>query len=153
MTTGKKIDVDKIDLEELGEKAVENPGLVSFAHSIGGAAIKPTDVGKVKGRAMAAMQEQTDEQLKLLYEQMQTIARQAKEIKLRIRVSERIYLAKMGFEPIIGKVYFLYEKEQQEVLSMISPEEWGSRMPFDAWLASVKLRSDHTWEIIEAGDL
>lgn len=154
MKPGKKIDPNKIDLEDMKEKTVENPGLISFPHSVSGAIIKPTDKGKIKGRAMSAMQEQTEDQLQLLYEQMQTIVRQANTIKKRVKVSERIYLAQMSFEPIISQTYYLYQRsDDEDVLSMISPAEWGKRIPFKSYLATVKLLSDHTWEVLDSDKL
>lgn len=151
MNRGKKIDLNNIDLEDLKEKSSDNPGLISFPHSLGSAVIKPTDKGKIKGRAMAAMKEQTERQLQQLYEQMQTLARQANDIKSRVEVSERIYLGQMNFEPIIGQVYYLYEKENKnDLISMISPLEWGADMPYKKFIARVRLLSDHTWEVLES---
>jgi len=143
-----KIDVDKIDLEKEREKTTENPGTLAFPHHVGSVVIKPEDEGKVKGRAVAAMREQTEHQLGQLKEQMQTIIKQANDIKHRVEISERIYLAQMSFEPMIGEVYYLYEKENgPDVLSMISPKEWRNKMPFSNFVAEVKLMSDHTWKV------
>lgn len=154
MRTGKKIDPTKIDLEDLKDKSSDNPGLISFPHSLGSAVVKPEDKGKIKGRAMAAMKEQTEHQLHQLYEQMQVLARQANEIKNRVKVSERIYQAVMNYEPIIGKIYYLYEKgNDDDLLSMISPYEWGKDMPFKSFIASVRLLSDHTWEVLDSGKI
>ena len=154
MARGKKIDVNSIDLDELKEKTVENPGLTSIPHSIGSALVKPVDKGKIKGRAMAAMKEQTEHQLHQLYEQMQTLVNQATAIKKRVEVSNRIYQAQMNFDPIIGKRYYLYEGNNGgDLLSMVSPEEWGKKMPYKVYLACVKLLSDHTWDVIEAKNL
>ncbi|MCK5469403.1 MAG: DUF2452 domain-containing protein [Cyclobacteriaceae bacterium] len=154
MSKGKKIDPNKIDLEDLKDKSSDNPGLISFPHSIGSAVIKPEDKGKIKGRAMAAMKEQTQHQLHQLYEQMRTLARQANGIKNRVKVSERIYQAQMNYEPRIGQIYHLYEKENDnDLLSMISPDEWGKDMPFKSFIASVRLLSDHTWEVLDSGKL
>lgn len=154
MSKGKKIDFNEIDLEDLKDKSSDNPGLISFPHSIGSAVIKPEDKGKIKGRAMAAMKEQTEHQLHQLYEQMRTLVRQANGIKNRVKVSERIYQAMMNYEPIIGQIYHLYEKENEDdLLSMISPDEWGKDMPFKSFIASVRLLSDHTWEVLDSGNL
>ena len=154
MSKGKKIDLNSIDLEDLKEKSSDNPGLISFPHSLGSAVIKPEDKGKIKGRAMAAMKEQTQHQLHQLYEQMRTLARQANGIKNRVKVSERIYQAMMNYEPIIGQIYYLYEKENDDdLLSMISPAEWGKDMPFKSFIAGVRLLSDHTWEVLDSDKL
>lgn len=152
MATGKKTDVEKIDLGKLGEKVTNQPGLLTYAHHAGSALVKPEDRGRIKGRAVAAMYEQTDRELGQIYEQIQLLARQARDIQQRVEVSERIYKARVSFEPIIGKVYHLYAKDDEDVLSMIGPEEWGRSKPFTSYIARVKLLSDHTWEILDDAD-
>jgi len=57
-----EIDVENIDLEKMREKTTENPGLLPYAHTSGSAIIKPEDMGKVMGKAIQAMHEQTDNQ-------------------------------------------------------------------------------------------
>ena len=152
MKRGKKIDTGKIDLDDLKEKTAENPALLSFPHSVGSAVIKPEDKGKIKGRAMAAMKEQTEHQLHQLYEQMQTLVQQANEIKKRVEVSNRIYQAQINFEPVIGQTYYLFSRENgNDMLSMISPTEWGKSIPFKTFIGSVRLLSDHTWEVLRTG--
>ena len=59
------------------DKITENPGLIAFPHSVGGAVIKPEDQGKIKGRSVSAMEFQTEMQLNQIYEQMQLLANQA----------------------------------------------------------------------------
>ena len=130
------------------EDVAENPGLISFPHHVGSAVVKPEDKGKIRGRAMAAMKDQTEREMAQLYEQMQTLARQANDIKKRVEVSEKIYASEINFEPIIGHTYFLYEKNDgSHMLSMISPEEWGGDLPYKSCIAEVKLLSDHTWQL------
>lgn len=130
------------------DQVADNPGLMEYAHNVGSAVIKPEDKGRIKGRAMAAMTEQTNRQLKQLYDQMQTLANQAKELKSRVEVSEKIYRSEMGFEPLIGHTYFLYQRANGSfVLSMVAPDSWGKSMPFEQFEAKVTLLSDHTWEV------
>jgi hypothetical protein len=146
--TGKKIDIDQIDLEREKDKMAEFPGLLPYAHTTGSALIKPEDRGKIKGRAVSAMYEQTNVHLKQLYDQMEVLVKQAQKIKDRVHISERIYKAKMGFEPLIGKTYYLYEsKSGDDVLSLVGPKEWGKKIPFQRFLAEVYLLSDHTWDV------
>lgn len=145
----KHVDLTEIDLEKMEEMTTENPGLISFPHTIGGAVIKPIDKGKIKGLAVAAMHEQTEMQVKQIYDQMQLLAEQANSIKERVEVSERIYQAKMSFEPLIGKTYHLYERtDGTDLLSLVGPQEWGRSKPFERFIASVKLLADHTWEVL-----
>ncbi len=150
--TGKKIDVDQVDMDRMADMVTENPGLISFPHTVGGAMIKPEDKGRIKGRAVAAMHEQTEMQVQQIYEQMKLLAEQANAIKKRVEVSERIYAAKMSFEPLIGKIYYLYERQDgTDLLSLVAPEEWGRSKSFSRFIAEVKLLADHTWEIIRKG--
>lgn len=147
--TGKRIDVDKLDLELMKEKTAENPGTLAYAHHSGSALIKPEDKGKITGRAVAAMHSQTDMQMTQIYEQMRLLADQAKKIQSRVEVSERIYQASIAFEPLINHRYFLYQKaDGSDFMSMIAPEEWGRKKDWANFVAEVKLLADHTWEIL-----
>lgn len=145
-----KIDISKIDLEKEKDKITDLPGLIEYAHHAGSAIIKPEDKGRIKGNAVAAMHDQTDRQFRQLYEQMQTLIEQAKYLNSRVEVSERIYQAHVPFKPVIGKIYFLYKKKDgTDLLSMVSPEEWGASFPYEIFEAEVRLMSDHTWEVVK----
>ncbi|MEO1051293.1 MAG: DUF2452 domain-containing protein [Bacteroidota bacterium] len=146
----KRYQLSDIEFEKQKEKITENPGLIAYPHHVGSAAIKPEDQGKIKGKAVAAMHDQTTRQMQQLYDQMQTLAQQAQALKKRVEISERIYLSHITFEPVIGKGYFLYQrKDGTDTLSMIGPDEWGKSFPFEAFLAKVQLLSDHTWEVLD----
>ena len=146
---GKKVNIDQIDLQEMKEKVSATPHTLPYAHHSGSAIVKPEDKGKITGRAVAAMQSQTDMQMAQIYEQMQLLAEQAKQIQSRVQVSERIYQASIAFEPLINHVYFLYQKDDgSDFLSMIAPEEWGRKKNFASFVAEVRLLADHTWEIL-----
>ena len=65
-----------------------------------------------------------------------------------------IYQAAVGFEPIIGQVYHLDERSDESwLLSLVAPDEWGRSMPYSAFVASVCLLADHTWQIIKKGSI
>jgi hypothetical protein len=136
------------------DKVAENPHSLEYGHHVGSAVIKAEDVGKQKGRALAAMEHQTDQQLNQLYEQMKLLADQAKTINKRKEISEQIYRANFRFEPIINHIYYLYEDEDtSHILSIIGPDQWGrSRKNKYTWKASVKLLADHTWEILDSAN-
>lgn len=130
------------------DKITETPHVLPYAHHRGSAVIEPVDRGKIKGRAMAAMYEQTDMHLDQIRQQIELLARQANAIRDRVEISEKIYLAEMSFEPIIGKNYHLYlRKNGKHVLSLVAPQEWGKKLPYE-FVASVRLLADHTWEVI-----
>ena len=134
------------------DKITENPHNLPYAHNVGSALVKPEDQGKLKVRALNAMEHQTDMQLDQIYEQMQLLAEQAKKLQGRKEVSERIYGAEMRFEPLINHTYHLYKKENGiHLLSMIAPDQWGRSGDQLTFIATVKLLADHTWDIIEKG--
>ncbi len=119
-----------------------------YAHTIGSAVIRPEDTGKIKGRAVTAMRQQTQRQMDQLYQQMQTLVDQANALKRRVEVSERIYQTQLSFDPIIGNTYYLYERHDgTDMLSMIGPTEWGRSRPFKRFVAQATLLADHTWDV------
>ena len=140
--------VNRIDKD----KVAENPGLLPYAHSAGGAVIRPEDKGRIRGNAMTAMYDQTDRQMEQLRQQMETLVKQAKSLDARKSVSEIIYQAEVPFQPVIHHIYHLYQRKSdgQHLLSMVAPTEWGRKQPYEH-LATVRLLGDHTWEVMEGG--
>ena len=97
------------------------------------------------------MQDQTDMQMAQIYEQIELLAKQAEKIKQRKWVSEQIYGAEMGFEPLINHHYHLYKKNDETmVLSMVAKNQWGrSGMPYAEYISEVVLLADHTWDVLD----
>jgi len=132
------------------DKITDTPSTLPYPHTIGSAIIKPEDIGKVKSRAHAAMLEQTHVQLNQIQKQVELLLDQARRIQERVTISEDIYRAHLTFEPFVGNIYHLYKQAEQPKLMMIAPDEWGKSKPADLhFMASVRLLSDHTWEVIE----
>lgn len=136
------------------DKIAENPHLLPYAHTVGGAVIKPIDKGRTKGLAVEAMHEQTNMQLQQIQKQIELLAQQAKKLQKRVEISEMIYMAEISFKPLIGHIYHLYQREDETaILSMIGPDEWGPKgYKFNTFLATVKLLADHTWKILREGE-
>jgi hypothetical protein len=132
----------------------ENPHNLPYPHTQGSALVKPVDQGKVKGRALNAMEHQTDMQLKQLYDQMNLLASQAKGLQDRKSISEKIYAAEMRFEPLINHIYHLYQKDNKTyLLSLIAPDQWGRTKKTFEFVATVQLLADHTWDVLEKSDI
>ncbi|MFN0175166.1 MAG: DUF2452 domain-containing protein [Saprospiraceae bacterium] len=134
------------------DKVTETPGLLPYAHTAGGAVIRPEDKGRIRGNAMTAMYDQTDRQMEQLRKQMETLMNQAKSLNSRMEVSEVIYQSEIPFQPVIHHIYHLYQRKSDgtHLLSMIAPWEWGRKAPYEH-LATVRLLGDHTWEVMEGG--
>lgn len=116
--------------------------------SIGSVPIAPEDKNKIKANAVAAMHHYAQQEMDLLRKQADLIMQQVREIEDRLKVSEQIYQADMRFTPVVGQVYHLYEKENHYSISLIGPEEWGSRKAPMKFLATVRLLADHSWQIL-----
>ncbi|MFZ9028083.1 MAG: DUF2452 domain-containing protein [Crocinitomicaceae bacterium] len=132
------------------DKITETPNTLEYGHNVGSAVVKPEDQGKMKGRAVSAMEHQTDMQLDQIYQQMQLLADQAKKLNDRKLISTFIYQAEMRFEPLINHVYHLYQKEEGGfLLSLIAPDQWGRSKRSFEFIATVRLLADHTWEVLD----
>jgi hypothetical protein len=126
--------------------------VLPYGSSVSGAIIKPTEDGVIRHKSLSAMEEQTNMQFAQIRRQIELLALQAQEIQKRKELSMMIYNAKLNFQPVIGQVYFLYEKKDDNLMiSMVSPSDWGNGIgPFRRFIAAVKLLADHTWmEIAE----
>lgn len=120
--------------------------VMPYSTSVSGAVIKPTQEGVIRHKALNAMEEQTNMQLDQIRKQIELLALQAQEIQMRKELSMIIYNAKLSFTPVIGNIYYLYEKQDEtHIVSMVSPKEWGGTGPFKKFVAQVKLLADHTW--------
>ncbi|MCO4805009.1 MAG: DUF2452 domain-containing protein [Flavobacteriales bacterium] len=132
------------------DKVAESPGLLEYAHHVGSALIRPEDKGKLKGRSLAAMYEQTDLQIQQIKRQIEVLVEEAKRIDDRKRISEKIYETGLSFQPVIGHIYHVYEKEDgSSKVSMLSPDDWGRTKPNWTHISKVKLLGDHTWQILD----
>ena len=66
-------------------------------------------------------------------------------------ISSLVLAARFQFKPVPGKEYFLYAREDDWMLSLIGPHEWGQREP-GAFLGRCVLRADMTWAMETCAD-
>ena len=133
-----------------GKNVALNPHELSYAHDRGSQVVKALDLNQSQAYALQAMEEQTSKQMDSIKEHIELLANQAKQIEQRVQISHIIYGAQVSFEPLIGREYHLYKKVSGKyVLSLLSPSEWAQKLPFQYWVAKVKLLADHTWDVLE----
>lgn len=152
---GSEIDVENIDLERMKTLISEAPGSSEYAVERGGVSFAPTKAGAIKSRAFKVMDEQIGMQMDNIMEQIQVLARQAENLKTRREISEEIYRSKMRFEPLVGDIYYLYKTPKGNVLSILSPQEFGDKKMAEkgySFEAKAKLLADCTWEILEKAE-
>ena len=117
--------------------------------SVSSPKIQPVDKRLVKATAFETMQYQANQQIMMLKKQADLLIDQARLIEERLIISQRIYEADLNFEPVIGTVYHVYEKDEKTVLSLVSPDEWGRKMPFTRHVCSARLLGDKSWELLK----
>jgi hypothetical protein len=123
-------------MKKVPDSFVEDRRLKSYPTEIGSQKFSPDDIQlfkiektyKLKHHFSSKFSELQSEYKKLIEE---------------ININERLYLSKHSFEPIPGKSYHLYIKENgEEFLSLISPKEWGDRFEY---VGSFEFLSDGRW--------
>ena len=102
------------------------------------------EIDLVKQDSLTVMRHHANQQIKKLQDHAKLLVDQAQEIMDRVRLSEMILKAEYGFKPIHLKEYYLYEKGDKLVLTLISPDEWDS--PYGECIATVRQLGDSTWE-------
>lgn len=127
------------------EKITDSPHTLPYAHNIGSAVITPIDKRGVKGSSLATVEEQAEMQLNEIREQLELLLKQAKNIKERVAFSQQVYEADINFVPVVGEIYYMYEKEDGSyIISMVAPYEW-KKIPYKSFTGSIKLLADRTW--------
>jgi hypothetical protein len=124
-----------------------------YALSVSSPPIAAIDKRQLAAGAVEAMTYQAQQQMDMLRRQAELIMEQVRAIEKRLEVSRRIYDAGLPFEPVIGNVYYFYERKNGgHTISMVAPKEWGRSMPFAQCEAKVRLLADKTWELLPLED-
>jgi len=105
------------------------------------------EIDLVKQDSLTSMRHHANQQIKKLQDHADLLVDQAKEIVERVKLAEKISTAEYGFKPIHLKEYYLYEKDDQLVLTLIGPAEWKS--PYGDCIAVVRQLGDSTWEEVK----
>jgi hypothetical protein len=111
--------------------------------------INPIDKRLVKATAFETMEYQANQQISIIKQQAELLMEQARKIEERMEISRKIYEADLNFEPVIGTTYHVYEKNGRTVLSLVAPNEWGKKMPFDHHVCSATLLGDKSWDLVK----
>ena len=68
------------------------------------------------------------------------------ELMTQAQYNDRLLNANIAFKPIIGRVYYLYNKNEKDFISMVSPAEWGEAyMQNQTFVGSYKILADNVW--------
>jgi hypothetical protein len=117
--------------------------------SVSSPQISPIDKRLLKATAFETMQLQAHQQMGMLKKQAELIMQQVSELEERLQISKQIYEADLNFEPVIGTIYHVYLKGKKTILSLLSPNEWGKKMPFEKHICSATLLADKSWQLVK----
>jgi hypothetical protein len=101
--------------------------------------IVPTDLSSFKARGIGEVERELQQKLAELREQYLRAIDHFNWNKL-------VYESEIGFEPVVGGTYHLYQVGGRRILSMIAPGEWPHRH-----LVTVRLNVDRQWQMLATG--
>lgn len=131
MDTTKKPDNVVFDVTTQKYDAALKP----YATNVGAPVITTTDTIAWKNRSINKLNHKVQTRF-------QEIKEQYEQLMQEFEYNNLIYAAKFTFEPIIGEVYHLYKRDNNETfLSIIAPEQCN----FNS-LGSFRLNTDQLWE-------
>ena len=116
------------------DNVAENPGLLPYGSNVSAPAIKVEDTTLWKNTNAIKVNHQLQTRFNELKEEYKKLVEEYKW-------NELVYQSKFSFEPIIGKVYYLYIGDDKNLfLSLILPDEWDKE-----YIGSFKLDSQQKW--------
>lgn len=103
------------------------------------------DLAREISKADDMLSVQTKGKLRLLAEQIRGLQREAKKILEETKRNQELHRAQCGFAKKPGRIYHLYRLENGRLIfSMLSPEDWGDRLPY-IFEGSFRLENDMSW--------
>merc|ERR1711988_1405837 len=91
--------------------------------------------------------------LQVIAEQVRFLQEQARKVLEEARLNALLHKTSCNFKKIPGKTYYVYKQKKnpdEEFLSMISPEEWGSACP--EYVGGYRLEFDMSWTELQDCD-
>ena len=120
------------------DNVADKPNILPYASNIGAPAINPDDVSLWKT-------EKVFKTNKFFEAKFNEIKDEYKKLIQNYEWNKLVYASDFKFEPDVGRVYFLYQKEDESLfLSIIEPEMWDK-----VFIGAFKLDSDNKWVKLE----
>jgi len=129
-----------MDEKDLPDNVALNPHSLPYGSNLGAPVIKPNySLGSWKTSAVHRANQHYDERFNKLKKDLENLYNE-------FRWNEILYNAEMKFKPVVGKEYYLYEKDDKKFfLSLFAPNEcsWGEK-----YKGTFRLNYDNRWDII-----
>ncbi len=110
--------------------------LLPYSSNLDGPIIKVPNVDAFKKKGIDKVSKQFQAELTDLQQKIKSFVTEASD-------AQKVYSADFKFEPIVGKVYFLYQGNENNFLSLIEPTQWNKK-----YLGTFRLNSEYKWERI-----
>ncbi|GMT14928.1 hypothetical protein PFISCL1PPCAC_6225, partial [Pristionchus fissidentatus] len=91
----------------------------------------------VRGRALDRMHD--------IAKQMEHLHEMAKKVLEDANRDEHLHKIACNMQKIVGKVYHVYDKEGNQYMSLLSPDEWGRPEKLEEFRGSYRLEADRSW--------
>ena len=119
-----------------------NARLLPYGTNVGAPSITANNLSIWKNRGITGFNHVLKSKIELIKSEYELLLEE-------YAVNELLYNTHCDFEPIIGEVYHLYEKENRDehFLSLIPPHTWKRKH-----LGSFKLNSDKVWSKVTTSD-
>lgn len=116
-----------------------SPAFLPYPVSTLSPPIVPNDLTSFKSRGISQVERELRQKLEEIRETyLRTID--------HFNWNKLVYEADIGFEPVVGETYHVYEVSGRRLLSMIAPHQWSEKH-----LATVRLNVDRQWKIEQTG--
>ena len=113
-------------------------GLMPYATNVSAPAIEVQNMQTWKKSSVHKFNKSFKNKVDIIKDQYAELVKEFKE-------NDKLYNAKISFEPVIGEIYHLYlNKKGDSFISLIDPEDWNNE-----FLGSYKLNHDHCWEKVD----
>jgi len=94
--------------------------------------------------------EQAAEASHRFHQRYEELEQAMQELMTQAQYNDRLLNADMAFKPIIGQIYYMYNKDGADFISMVSPEEFGeSYMKSKKFIGAYKILADNAWIEVE----
>ena len=121
------------------DRVADSPMTTPYGTDLSAPAFTVPDVAGFKKEQAAEASHRFHQRYEELEQAMQDLMTQA-------QYNDRLLNANMAFKPIIGSTYFLYNKDNEDFISMVSPEEFGeSYMREKTFIGAYKILADNAW--------
>ena len=127
------------------DRVADSPMTTPYGTDLSAPAFTLPDVaGYKKGQAVEA-----SHRFHQRYEELETAMQ---ELMTQAQYNDRLLNADIAFKPIIGQLYYLYNKNEKDFISMISPAQWGeSYMQTQIFIGTYKILADNVWISVDGG--